>query len=361
MTVAFAKTRLLGPDDFAPSSEEFQVLGAFNPAVTKLDDQVVMLVRVAEQPTDEREGSFPLPRYDPDRGHVVDWFRDDEIGEASDARVIRLRSTGAARLTSASHLRVAYCGDGRRVERLGVAIQPIARYEEYGLEDPRITRIGDRYWITYVAVSRHGAATGLLSTKDFNAFERHGVIFPPENKDVVLFPEPIDRSYVALHRPVCAIPFTGPEMWVARSPDLVHWGGHEPLYRGQTAWESGRVGAGAPPLRTERGWLEIYHGNRRPTRAGHVGAYCAGAMLLDLENPGRILRVAPHSLIEPTEDFERLGFVPDVVFPGGVVESNGSVLIYYGAADQCTAVAETTWDELWTTFDGESASERVSV
>jgi predicted GH43/DUF377 family glycosyl hydrolase len=165
-----------------------------------------------------------------------------------------------------------------------------------------------------------------------------------------LFPQRIKGQYAALHRPVCAIPFTGPEMWIARSPDLIHWGQHQPLYRGRGAWETGRVGAGAPPLRTERGWLEIYHGNRRPTAPGEVGAYCAGAMLLDLEEPERITRLAAEPILEPTASYERRGFVPDVVFPGGAVERSNGLAIYYGAADESTAAADLPWDRLWAAF-----------
>jgi beta-1,2-mannobiose phosphorylase / 1,2-beta-oligomannan phosphorylase len=350
MSLSWSKTRLVGPEDVPPSGAEFQVVGAFNPAAVSFNGGVVLLVRVAQLLVEESEGEFLLPRHEPGRGYVVDRFPTGEI-DPRDRRVVQVRATGAARLTSVSHLRVVYCGDGRRVERLGAALHPEAEYEEFGMEDPRITPIGGRFYITYVAVSRHGAATALASTADFQTFERHGLIFPPENKDVMLFPEQIGGQYFALHRPVCAIPFTGPEMWLARSPDLVHWGGHTPLYRGNMAWESGRVGGGAPPVRTERGWLALYHGNIRPTRIGQVGAYCAGAMLLDGDDPSRILQVASAPVMEPTETYEREGFVPDVVFPTGVVEREGRLLVYYGAADACTAVGEIAWEELWKAFD----------
>lgn len=350
MTLSWSKTRLLGPEDLTPTSEAFRVVGAFNPGAVAFGDEVVLLVRVAEQPVGQTPDHYFLPRHDPGGGYVVDKFPADEI-VSEDGRVIRLRATGEARLTSVSHLCVIHCGDGRRVERCGAALHPHAQYEEYGMEDPRITKLGDRYYITYVAVSRHGAGTALASTTDFLTFQRHGIIFPPENKDVVLFPEQVGGQYVALHRPVNAMPFTGPEMWIARSPDLIHWGCHEPLYRGRMAWETGRVGAGAPPIRTDRGWLELYHGNLRPTRAGEVGAYCAGAMLLDAENPNRLLQIAPHPVLQPTDQFERVGFVPDVVFPTGIVQSEGRLLIYYGAADQCTGMAELAADQLWQAFE----------
>ena len=351
MTLSWSKNRLLGPEDIPPTSAEFCVVGAFNPGAVAFGDEVILLVRVAEQAAAEPSTEhYLLPWHDPGGGYVIDRFTAAEI-DTRDGRVVHLRATGEARLTSVSHLLVVHCGDGRRVERLGAALHPHAEYEEYGMEDPRITRLDDQYYITYVAVSRHGAGTALASTTDFRTFQRHGIIFPPENKDVVLFPERISGHYAALHRPVNAMPFTGPEMWSAQSPDLVHWGKHEPLYRGRMAWETGRVGAGAPPVRTERGWLELYHGNLRPSRAGEVGAYCAGAMLLDGENPCHLLQVAPRPVLEPTEDYERVGFVPDVVFPTGIVESKGRILVYYGAADACTGVAEIQADELWTAFE----------
>jgi predicted GH43/DUF377 family glycosyl hydrolase len=350
MSLSWSKNLLLAPEDVPASGEEFRVVGAFNPGAAAFDGGVVLLVRVAQLVVEETEAEFLLPRYDPGRGYVVDRLPVGEI-EPRDRRVVQVTATREARLTSVSHLRVVFCGDGRRVERLGTALHPEAEHEEFGMEDPRITSIGDRFWITYVAVSRHGAATALASTADFETFERHGLIFPPENKDVILFPEKIDGQFVALHRPVCAIPFTGPEIWLGRSPDLIHWGQHAPLYRGEMAWESGRVGGGAPPLRTDRGWLALYHGNIRPTRIGHVGAYCGGALLLDGDDPSRILQIAAAPIMEPTESFEREGFVPDVVFPTGVVERGSRLLVYYGAADACTAVGEIAWEQLWKAFD----------
>ena len=155
------------------------------------------------------------------------------------------------------------------------------------MEDPRITRLGDTFYFTYVAVSRHGACTALASTTDFKTFKRHGIIFPSENKDVLLFPETIDGDYVALHRPNPRYQFSPPEIWLARSPDLVHWGRHAVLRVGASPWETGRIGGGVPPMRVPGGWLEIYHGSTRET--GGVGRYVAGALLLDAENPAVVI------------------------------------------------------------------------
>ena len=131
----------------------------------------------------------------------------------------------SCRLTFISHLRVFTSRDGRTIDNLnGPMFLPANEMEEFGLEDPRITRIGDRYYITYVAVSRHGPATALASTTDFKTLDRHGIIFCPENKDVVLLPARVGGEYVALHRPLGNMPFCRPEMWIARSPDLVTLG-----------------------------------------------------------------------------------------------------------------------------------------
>jgi beta-1,2-mannobiose phosphorylase / 1,2-beta-oligomannan phosphorylase len=350
MQAPWKKTRVLTPADVPASSAEFRVLGAFNPAAVRVGESVVLIVRVAEQPQEERAGYLPLPRYEPTGRQVIDWLRADAV-EKIDRRVVRVRETGAARLTSASYLRIVSISFDHVVQHLGPAILPQGECEEYGIEDPRITRLDDRYFVTYVSVSRHGASTSLVSTADFQSFERHGVIFPPENKDVVLLPERVGGQYVALHRPVGNMPFTQPEMWIARSPDLFHWGDHAPLYSGQAVWETGRVGAGAPPVRTPRGWLEIYHGNRRPTGPGDIGAYCGGAMLLDAADPGHVAQIAAQPLLAPSEPYETDGFVPNVVFPGGFVEVGERIHVYYGAADESTAVAQSTWEQLWTAFD----------
>ena len=166
------------------------------------------------------------------------------------------------------------------------------------------------------------------------------MIFPIENKDVVLFPEPIDGEYVALHRPLGGTPFTQPEIWLARSADMVHWGRHEVLLGSVSGWDAGRVGAGAPPIRTPGGWLEIYHGNAQPAGDSGVGTYSAAALLLDLNDPHRIVRKASEPILVPEADFERGGFVPNVVFPTGVIDRGDTLLVYYGAADTACAVAE---------------------
>ncbi len=343
MAARLFQTLLVRPRDIAPSDDSLEVIGAFNPAAIEHDDGVTLLVRVAQRPRETRDGFTAAPRWEAGRV-VTNWIANDEI-EFLDPRVIRQRADGLLRLTFTSHLLVMYSRDGRSIDRWNAAsLFPQEPWEAYGVEDPRVVRLGDRYWVTYVAVSPHGAATALASTQDFATFERHGVIFCPENKDVVLFPEQVNGSYVALHRPNTAHPFCRPEIWLAQSPDLLHWGAHQPLHGGASAWESDRVGGGAPPLKTASGWLEIYHASRRAQTG--VGVYAAGAMLLDLDAPGRVIAHSRQPLWEPEADYELAGFVPGVVFPTGAVARGGILQIYYGAADTYTAMVEMRLDSL---------------
>jgi len=321
-------------------------VGTFNPGAVAVGDEVALLVRVAERPRERREGFAGLPRWEPGAGLTIDWVPNDTV-RFLDPRVVEVKATGSARLTFVSHLVALRSKDGRSIDSWnGVRFQPQEEYETYGIEDPRITRIGDRFYFTYVAVSPHGAATALASTMDFRTFDRHGIIFPCENKDVLLFPEPVDGEYVALHRPNPSVHFAPPEMWIAHSSDLLHWGRHAVVHAAQGQWETGRIGGGAPPFRTEHGWLEVYHGNEKSPDAPGVGVYAAGAFLLDLEHPQRILRRSPDPIMMPEAEFEREGFVHNVVFPTGAVQRDDTLLLYYGAADAYTAVVEFSQAEL---------------
>lgn len=346
--------KLLGPEDFEPSSPHLKVTGAFNPGAvaTGHGDEVVMLVRVTEDPVEQRDGQTGLPRYE-DGEVVIDWM-DNEALRFVDPRVVVVKATGNTRLTFTSHLRLVRLPDGKSVDRgslgEGPAMIPELPTETYGVEDPRITPLDGQYYITYVSASPHGACTSLASTTDFARFERHGVIFPPENKDVLLFPRVIKGRYAAIHRPNPSTHFTPPEMWLGWSDNLVDWGGHEVLVStvGAEGWAIGRIGGGCPPLETERGWVEIYHGNNKQpgSEESEVGAYVGAALLMDLEAPTRIIGRSTEPIMAPEADFEKSGFVRDVVFPTGIVDRGEQVLIYYGAADRATGVAAWSKAEL---------------
>jgi beta-1,2-mannobiose phosphorylase / 1,2-beta-oligomannan phosphorylase len=343
---------LVRPCDVSPSGDDFEVIGTFNPGAAKTADGVVLLVRVAERPRNVRPGFTGLPRWKAGRGIIIDWVPDDQL-ELVDSRVVRSKSDGFVRLTFTSYLKVVRSVDGLHfIEGEGPVLLPESPLEEFGVEDARVTPLEGRFYLTYVAVSRRGVATALASTEDFRTFSRHGVIFGPENKDVVLFPDKIAGQYVALHRPSGSAGFARPEMWLARSPDLIHWGQHQCLLSVGTSWDSGRIGAGPPPLRIAEGWLVFYHGNQRPAPPGDVGVYSAGAMLLAHDDPSRILRRSTRPLLTPEADFETSGFVPNVVFPTGIVAAGRSLLVYYGAADTSSAVVRLSLDEVLSALDG---------
>ena len=265
---------------------------------------------------------------------TIDWVPDAEL-EPVDPRVVRRKADGLVRLTFTSHLRVVRCGDGRAVREVtDVTFRPQTELEEFGVEDPRITPLDGRFYFTYVAVSRHGPATALASTADFRTFERHGVIFCPENKDVVLFPEKIGGTFAALHRPVCGDP-VHPAGDVGRAV-----AGPDPLGPARVPSPS-RAASGNPaawgpgPRRSASrtaGWRSTTATATRPGRA-RSGRTTAGALLLDPDDPARVLRRTAEPFFVPEADFEVAGFVPNVVFPTGVVEDGETLLVYYGAAD----------------------------
>jgi len=341
-----SETLLMRPEDLKPLRNDFTVIGVFNPGAVRVNGEIILLVRVAEKPREFRPGLVGLPRCGAEGGIVVDWVPEEEL-EQADPRIARRKADNLVRLTSLSHLRVFRSPDGHSMDWTpGPTLLPESPAEEFGLEDARITEIDGKFWITYVAVSRHGAATALASTDDFVAFERHGIVFCPEDKDVVLFPQKVLGLYVTFHRPTPNTHLGRPQIWLARSPDLLHWGQHECLFCGTAEWECDRVGAGTPPIAMEDGWLEIYHGGQRAARAGKVGAYSAGALLLDRNNPARVLRRSHEPIMQPTAEFEQCGFVDNVVFPTALVERDDTLQVYYGASDTFIGMVEFSRKEL---------------
>jgi len=222
--------------------------------------------------------------------------------------------------------------------------EPFATYEKRGVEDPRITFFEEegKYYILYTAYSKYGPRIAITETSDFKNFKRLALVSQPGNKDAVLFPEKINNLYVRFDRPS-----TGPtaDMWISFSPDLIYWGRSKVVMEVRPGfWDSGKIGAGAPPIKTEKGWLEIYHGVKG-TGAGKI--YRLGCALFDLEDPSRLIGRSNIPIISPKEYYERTGDVPNVVFTCGlVVEDNGEVKIYYGAADTSICVATCRLQDL---------------
>jgi predicted GH43/DUF377 family glycosyl hydrolase len=337
---------ILIPAMVQPSLPELQVVGVFNPAVTRHDGDVVLLLRVAESLRDVSAGEVAATTFDDGRLEVHSWRRSDKAVDLSDPRVIV--TEGRTWLTSISHLRVAR---SRGEDGIHFAVEakparfPATPYESFGIEDPRITSIDGTYWINYTAVSQRGIATALASTRDFRTFERHGIIFPPPNRDVAIFPERIDGRYVALHRPMP----TGigeQAIWIASSTDLEAWGEHRLVAGARDGhWDDAKIGGGAVPFRVRAGnadgWLAIYHGVTKSSTT-----YSLGALLLDARDPARVLARSREPILEPEATYERQGFFGGVVFTCGALVDGDRVRVYYGAADGVTAVADLSLQEI---------------
>ena len=245
------------------------------------------------------------------------------------------------------------------------AMIPDAKMWERSLEDPRVSEIDGDIYLTYVATptpSPPGAVrkrlgipmpelsahprTALAKVKKFNEFERFGVITPygADERDVVLFPEKIAGKYAVLHRPANWIgeeyETSGPSIWFAATDSLDQKiTGHKLVMRAEAEWEGNKLGAGPPPIKTESGWLLIYHG------VDNNNVYRGGAALLDLKEPWNVLARTREPILEPEEKWELEGDVPNVVFPEGMVVVDKSLIVFYGAADKVCCAASVNLDE----------------
>lgn len=245
-----------------------------------------------------------------------------------------------------SHLTVARSADGFTNWSIEPKPSLEPSEEPWGIEDPRITRIEERYLIAHTGLSRKGPLVALHETEDFQTFQRLSIVSPPENKDAGLFPVRVADRYAIIHRPVFFGSRAEAHMWISFSPDLRHWGDHDVLLETRRTghWDQAKIGLGPPPLRTDEGWLILFHGVKA-TAAGAL--YRAGMAILDLEDPTKVLARTDEWVLGPEADYERTGDVPGVVFPCGWIEdSGGRVRLYYGAADTYVAVATAQVEDL---------------
>jgi predicted GH43/DUF377 family glycosyl hydrolase len=236
-------------------------------------------------------------------------------------------------------------------------IEPLEEYERFGCEDSRVTRLemdGEvLYLITYTALSSpafsgRGNRVALVSTEDMRSFHKHGVVIPGlENKDAVIFPELVRGRLAMLHRVMPNVQIAyfenlqqlvnpSDEFWNAYAGSLEQFTVMKPEYE----WETKKIGAGPSPIKTEAGWLLIYHG------VDAADFYRAGAALLDLEDPSRVIARSPRPILAPEEKYERIGDVPNVVFPVGAVVRERTLHVYYGGADKCCCLATAALDDL---------------
>ena len=341
----FEQNPILSPKDLNPSNESMIIECLLNPGVFKFKGKTGLLVRVAER-TIQKENLLSVPIYnDFGKVEIIDFKLDDPKLNASDARVINYDGTDY--LTTISHLRIVFSEDGINFESSEM-YPPIfgeGQYESYGIEDCRVSQIDDTYFLTYTMVSPNGVGVGLQTTKDWINFDKKGMIFSPHNKDCAIFEEKINNKFYALHRP-SSPELGGNYIWLAESPDGVHWGNHKCIAKTRAGkFDSKRLGAGAAPIKTEKGWLEIYHG----ATAEHK--YCLGVLLLDLNDPSIILARSQEPIMEPIAIYEQTGFFGNVVFTNGHIVEGDTITVYYGASDEHICAAKFSINEILKTLE----------
>jgi predicted GH43/DUF377 family glycosyl hydrolase len=327
------------------------VLGAFNPGLTRLPGgNLLLMVRVAEAlRTPIFDDRIHAIRWDPEAGYTLDAYPLADV-DVSDPRTFRIPSPAPVLgLTSLSWLLpIELDAEGTRIVRVHYerAIVPTASFQEYGIEDARISHIEGRYYLTTCSVSAERHSTVLYTSENGLDYTRQGIILDHQNKDMLLFEGKIRGEYWALTRPLGMLYFTyppqspyqpGPSINLARSPDALHWKPHDAsgIRARRGARISERIGGGTPPLRTEAGWLVLYHGTE-PNAS--VGTYRTFWALLDAEDPAKILRLEDEvPLLEAaptlTEPLRARMYLHDIVFTTGIVDLGDAYLLASGEAD----------------------------
>jgi len=299
-----------------------------------------------------------VPNIDPELIDATSVFNPGAI-KFNDKYILLLRTQARSRET---YIVVAESNDGVKfdVRNEIVDFKGIENVEGkvFHIYDPRISKIEDTYYVMFAMDMEDGCQLGIGSTKDFVDFEFMGIASNEDIRNGVLFPEKIDGKYFRMDRPNKARhssgPTSGTTIWLSESNDLINWEPVAPLISGRFHYWDEFIGSGPPPVKTRAGWLHVYHGV-----AGHFGSsniYQGGALLLDINDPSKVLGRCRHNILEPREIWEMAGQVPNVCFPSGwVVESfddegyalpDSNVKIYYGAADTVVGLYEATIQEL---------------
>jgi len=332
----FTENPLLSPSDIPASREGLEITCLLNPGVFQYQNKTWLVVRVAERPKQKEDTiSFPILTKT-GAITIIEIPKDDPDLIATDARVINYK--GNDYLTTLSHLRLLYSENGRDFYEAENYPSLVGEgiLETFGIEDCRVALIEGTYYLTFTSVSDNGVGVGLRTTTDWKNFEKKGMIFPPHNKDCAIFEEKINGLFYALHRP-SSVDIGGNYIWISSSPDAIHWGNHHFILKTRKGfWDSKRVGAGAAPIKTDKGWLEIYHG------ANENHQYCLGAFLMDLADPTIVVARTEEPIMIATTDYELSGFFGNVVFTNGhIIEPDGDIVtIYYGASDEFVCGAQ---------------------
>jgi beta-1,4-mannooligosaccharide/beta-1,4-mannosyl-N-acetylglucosamine phosphorylase len=256
-----------------------------------------------------------------------------------------------------TNIGIAYSDDGLSWD---VSPKPCFSLEDEEITrayDPRLTVMDGRVYMCFAVDTRHGVRGGIAATDDFEKFEILS-LSAPDNRNMVLFPERINEKYMRLERPFPVYSRGGIDrfdLWMSESPDLRYWGDTRlVLAVEQVPFANDKIGPAAPPIKTPYGWLALFHAVDIDHSRGKNGweekwqkRYTAGIMLLDPENPSKVIGMSDVPLIAPEAEYERNGFRNNVIFPGGMIlEENGEVKIYYGAADTVECLATAYVEEL---------------
>jgi predicted GH43/DUF377 family glycosyl hydrolase len=251
-----------------------------------------------------------------------------------------------------SHLTVARSNNGRTgwvvAPKPLIADDPTDHRSCWGVEDPRVTYVPELkgYVIAYTAYGPGGPCVALALTEDFQSVEHLGVAMPPEDKNASLLPRRVGGEFVLFHRPVSTVGARA-DIWLSKSADLHSWTTPEPVLQARSGpwWDATRIGMGPPPIETPHGWLALYHGVKQMVA---TSIYRVGMVLLDLDDPTRVLRRTPSWVLGPDADYERVGDVPNVVFPTGMVhdEERDELRVYYGSADLTVSMASARMSEV---------------
>jgi beta-1,4-mannooligosaccharide/beta-1,4-mannosyl-N-acetylglucosamine phosphorylase len=255
-----------------------------------------------------------------------------------------------------TNLGLAFSGDGVKWEVQPKPCWKVANEEVKRVYDPRITVIDGAAYVCFAMDTQHGVRGGIARTEDFSTFDILSLSVP-DNRNMVLFPEKIGGRYFRLERPfpVYSRGRDRFDTWSGWSTDLRYWGDHE-LVLGveHVPFANDKIGPAAPPVKTAKGWLTTFHAVWRDPDTNLGGwerswhkKYYGGLMLLDLQNPAKVIGLCREPLLAPEAPYERKGFRNDVIFPGGMIlEDSGEVKIYYGAADTVEALATAHVDDL---------------
>jgi len=340
---------------------ETYVLGAFNPGMTRLPGgNLLLMVRVAEalrHPV--RDGHVHAIRWERDGYHLDPWPLTQV--DTSDPRKFTVSGNGwrVMALTSLSWLLpVELDPDGQRVERVHYdrAIAPAASYQSYGVEDARISRIGDRWLMTTCSVSPERHSTTLYTSDDAVDWRLEGMVLDHQNKDMLIFEGRIADEYWAQTRPLGDLYFAyppgsewraGPSINLARSPDALHWRPHhKPGLRPHAATvATARMGGGTPPVLTNRGWLSLWHGVEP---SGVVGVYRTYWSILDRDDPSVTVATQHAPLLEPaphlTEPLKDLMYIDNVVFTTGIADGGDHWVVASGEADLACRITHVAKD-----------------